>query len=62
MYCTTSLCTGTLQLGPNASIGEGCVIGAGVRVRDSIVLKDATLGVRSQLLLQLLFYCTLGLV
>lgn len=40
-----------MQLGPNVSIGEGCVIGAGVRVRDSIILKDATLAVRSQLTL-----------
>jgi hypothetical protein len=31
------------QLGPNVSIGAGAVIGAGVRIRESIVLSGATI-------------------
>jgi mannose-1-phosphate guanylyltransferase len=31
------------QLGPNASIGAGAVIGPGVRIRESIVLSGATI-------------------
>ncbi len=34
-----------MQIGPNVSIGAGSVIGAGVRIRDSIILPGVTIQV-----------------
>nr|CAD7414131.1 unnamed protein product [Timema poppensis] len=38
------------QLGPNVSVGPGCVIGAGVRIRESIVLAGANISDHSLVL------------
>ena len=32
------------SLGPNASLGDGCAVGAGAQVRDAIVMAGATVG------------------
>jgi len=34
-----------LQLGPNVTVGKNCVLGEGVRVRESLVLEGAVLQV-----------------
>lgn len=39
-----------LQLGPNVSIGPNAVLGAGVRIRESIVLADAQIQAHSVVL------------
>ena len=36
------------QLGPNVTIGKNCVVGEGVRVRESVVLEGAVLQVRAK--------------
>jgi mannose-1-phosphate guanylyltransferase len=35
----------TAKIGPNVSIGPRAVIGKGVRVKDSIILDNVTIGV-----------------
>lgn len=39
-----------LQLGPNVSVGAGAVIGPGVRIRESLVLSDASIADHSLVL------------
>lgn len=34
----------TLQIGPNVSIGRNVTVGAGARIRESIILDDANVG------------------
>ena len=41
-----------LQIGPNVTIGKNCVIGPGARVRQSIVLDGAEIGVSSTIQFQ----------